>query len=242
MRYRIVVVLGVCLAGGCGGSAVPNPTRPTGGGDDVPAGYLRMLSLGDSYTIGEGVPEADRWPVRLAGMLREKGITIQPRIIAKTGWTTDELSAAIDAAGPSGPYDLVTLLIGVNNQYRGRPVEDYRPQFVALLKRAVEFAGGRADRVIVVSIPDYGVTPFAKKMGRDAATTAKELDAFNAAAQEEAKKAGARFVEITAASRVQAADPAMLAADGLHPSGAMYKTWAAAVLPEAVAALGTKKE
>src|SRR5262249_11760316 len=104
------------------------------------------------------------------------------------------------------------------------------------------FVGGRADRVIVVSIPDYGVTPFAKKMGRDAAATAKELDAFNAAAQEEAKKAGAKFVEITAAARAQAADPARPARGGLHPSGAMSGTWAAAALPEAVAALGAKKE
>jgi lysophospholipase L1-like esterase len=201
-----------------------------------------MLNLGDSYTIGESVPEADRWPVQLTVMLREKGVAIHPRIIARTGWTTDELSSAIDAADLAGPYDLVTLLIGVNNQYRGRTVGDYRPQFVALLKRAVEFAGGRADRVIVVSIPDYGVTPYAKKMGRDPATTATELDAFNAAAQEVAKKAGARYVEITAASRTQAADPTMLAADGLHPSGAMYRTWAEKALPEALAALGAKKE
>ena len=121
----------------------------------------RYLALGDSYTIGESVAATERFPVQLAQTLKMP----EPQIIAKTGWTTDELNAAIDAADPKGPFDLVTLLIGVNNQYRGRDAEQYRGEFAALLKRAIRFAGGDAKKVIVVSIPDWGVTPFAE--GRD---------------------------------------------------------------------------
>src|SRR5437763_16852926 len=122
----------------------------------------RCLALGDSYTIGESVSAADRWPNQLALQLRKDGIDIAyPEIIAKTGWTTDELSSAIDAAKPHGPYALVTLLIGVNNQYRGRDAEQYRKEFVVLLQRSIAFAGNDPKSVLVVSIPDWGVTPFA---------------------------------------------------------------------------------
>ncbi|MGH8078339.1 MAG: GDSL-type esterase/lipase family protein, partial [Lysobacter sp.] len=146
---------------------------------------MSYLALGDSYTIGEGVPEAGRWPVQLAAALRREGIDLaDPRIIATTGWTTDELATAIDAAEPVGSFDFVSLLIGVNNQYRGRSVAEYRSEFTALLKRAIGFTGGRADRVLVLSIPDWGVTPFAaaqfaQQQGRDDAQIARELDAFN---------------------------------------------------------------
>ena len=139
-----------------------------------PPPAARFLALGDSYTIGESVAEHERWPNQLAEIVK----TAKPQIIAKTGWTTDELSAAIDAADPQGRFDLVTLLIGVNNQYRGRDAEEYRRQFVGLLNRAIEFAGGKPDRVVVVSIPDWGVTPFAAK--RDRAVIAREIDRFNA--------------------------------------------------------------
>ncbi|MBK5260447.1 MAG: SGNH/GDSL hydrolase family protein, partial [Thermoanaerobaculia bacterium] len=129
----------------------------------TPEQAFRFLALGDSYTIGEAVPESERWPVQLANALRARGIDVNgPQIIAKTGWTTDELNAAIDAADPRGPFDLVTLLIGVNNQFRGRDAEQYRGQLAALLQRAIGFAGGDAKRVIVVSIPDWGVMPFAE--------------------------------------------------------------------------------
>src|ERR1019366_8017915 len=115
----------------------------------------RFLALGDSYTIGESVGVTDRWPVQLARQVRKNGIDVaDPQIIAKTGWTTDELSSAIDAAKPNGPYALVTLLIGVNNQYGGRDPEQYRKEFVALLQRSIAFAGGNPKRVVVVSIPD----------------------------------------------------------------------------------------
>jgi len=177
------------------------------------------LALGDSYTIGESVAVEERWPVQLAKTLHIG----EPEIIAKTGWTTDELNAAIDKANPQGPYELVTLLIGVNNQYRGRSAAQYRDEFRALLQRAVSFAGENAAHVIVVSIPDWGVTPFAK--GRDRATIAREIDEFNAINREEAVKAGAHYADITPISRRAAQDPTLVAPDGLHPSAKMYSEW-----------------
>ncbi len=197
-------------------------------------GPARYLALGDSYTIGESVPASERWPVQLTRLLRADGLAIdEPQIIARTGWTTDELNVAIDDAAPRGPYALVTLLIGVNNQYRGRDAEEYRQQFVALLRRAIGFAGERPERVIVVSIPDWGVTPFAAKSGRDVTVIARELDTFNRINREEATRAGAAWVDVTAISRRPGHEPAYLADDGLHPSGRQYALWAQAVAPVA---------
>jgi lysophospholipase L1-like esterase len=193
---------------------------------------LRLLALGDSYTIGEGVPEAERWPVQLVARLAANGIeSAPPEIVARTGWTTDELAAAIDRARLAPPYDAVTLLIGVNNQYRGYPPDQYRREFGALLERAIGFADGRAARVFVVSIPDWGVTPFARASGRDTGQIARELDAYDAIARELAEARAVAFVDVTAVSRARGADAAMLAPDGLHPSGAMYRLWVDALLP-----------
>jgi lysophospholipase L1-like esterase len=196
----------------------------------MPATQPTFLALGDSYTICESVPESDRWPVQLVAMLRKETRDIaDPMIIAKTGWTTDELSAAIDAAKiDEKRFDLVTLLIGVNNQYRGRPTDEYRDQFRALLTRAITFARGDAKHVIVVSIPDWGVTRFAE--GRDRAQIAREIDLFNEIARAETKKVGAHYVDVTPVSREFRSE---LADDGLHPSGAMYKRWAELALPVA---------
>src|SRR5580704_16030613 len=153
---------------------------------------MRYLALGDSYSIGEGVPEAGRWPVQLAVRLRREGIALDdPTIIATTGWTTDELSAAMDATTFAPPYDLVSLLIGVNNQYRGRDASDYRGQFRHLLDRAIALAGMQPARVLVLSIPDWGVTPFAHGSGRDVLKIAQELDVYNAIAREETAHRGA---------------------------------------------------
>ncbi|PYQ32953.1 MAG: lysophospholipase [Acidobacteria bacterium] len=194
---------------------------------------MRFLALGDSYTIGESVPADQRWPNQLARALRAKQIDIgDPQIIAKTGWTTDELSAAIDQTGPHGPFDLVTLLIGVNNQYRGRSADQYREQFTALLRRAIDFAGGNPRRVIVVSIPDWGMTPFAA--GRDRARIATEIDQFNAINRQEARRVGIGWVDVTTISRQ---NPTLVAADGLHPSAAMYTEWVKVILVAAVDAL-----
>ena len=191
---------------------------------------IRYLALGDSYTIGEGVPAEARWPHRLAATLRAQGIALDdPRIIATTGWTTDELQAAIDVEQPAGPFGFVSLLIGVNNQYRGRPVEDYAVQFQQLLQRAIDFAGGNAGRVLVLSIPDWGVTPFAQD--REPARIAFELDAYNRAAAAICRDHGVLFVDITVLSRQHGAEPSMLADDGLHPSGAMYALWAQRAVP-----------
>ena len=198
------------------------------------AGTLSYLALGDSYTIGEGVAASERWPLQLARQLRSEHIPLaDPRIIATTGWTTGELDAAIDAARPLGRHDFVSLLIGVNDQYRGRPVDDYRHAFESLLERAIGFAGGRANRVMVLSIPDWGVTRFGRESGRDAAQIARELDAYNAAARAICDARGVAFVDITAASRQHGAEAAMLTDDGLHPSTAMYALWTHAALPVA---------
>ena len=192
---------------------------------------LAYLALGDSYTIGEGVPAEGRWPMRLAAALRTQGVALaDPAILATTGWTTDELSAAMDAAEFAPPYDLVSLLIGVNNQYRGRSADDYRGEFRRLLERAIALAGDRPGRTLVLSIPDWGVTPFARDSGRDTARIAAELDAFNAIAGEESRRAGAAFVDIAPISREF---PSLLAGDGLHPSAAQYALWAEAALPVA---------
>lgn len=198
-----------------------------------PAAEIRILALGDSYTIGEGVAEADRWPVRLATMLRARGSRVaEPKIVARTGWTTDELSSGIDAARPDSAYDLVTLLIGVNNQYRNRSEAEYRAQFRVLLSRAIGFARGKASHVLVVSIPDWGVTPFAGD--RDRSAIARAIDRFNAANREEAIRAGAQYADITPLSRRAAGDGSLVADDGLHPSAAMYTSWLDVILPLAV--------
>lgn len=195
---------------------------------------LRYLALGDSYTIGEGVPADGRWPHQLAAALRAEGIDLEdPRTIAATGWTTDELEAAIDAAAPRGPFDFASLLVGVNNQYRGRGVDDYATQFAALLGRAIAFAGERPGRVLVLSIPDWGVTPFAAASGRDVAAIARELDAYNDAARRVCAARAVAFVDITPTSRERGAEPRMLADDGLHPSATLYAEWTRLALPVA---------
>lgn len=192
-----------------------------------------FLALGDSYTIGEGVAAGERWPVQLAQRLRTESLDVgDPQIIAATGWTTDELSASMDAATLAPPYELVTLLVGVNDQYRGQPLDGYRMQFSALLQRAVGLAGGDAGHVIVVSIPDWGTTPFATREGRDGARVASEIDAFNAVACAQARVAGAHWVDVTTISRAPVARDELVT-DGLHPSGAQYARWVEAILPAA---------
>lgn len=199
---------------------------------------LRYLALGDSYTIGEGVPEAERWPVQLVARLRAAGLPVSaPQLIARSGWTTDELAEAIAQAAPVGPFDLVSLLIGVNNQYRGRSLEEYRQQFGDLLAQAIALAGGQAQRVLVLSIPDWGVTPFALEMRRDPARVAAEIDAFNAVNEEETRLRGAGYVNVTAVSRQATHNPNLLAEDGLHPSGLMYAEWVRLALPVAIGAI-----
>ncbi len=191
---------------------------------------LRYLALGDSYTIGEALAVEDSWPMQWAHALRANGVRIaDPGIIAKTGWTTDELSDALDEAESNStirpPYDLVSLLIGVNNQYRGRSTENYREEFAGLLKRAIAYAGNKNSHVFVVSIPDWGITEFGKKSGRDVAQIARELDAYNQINHELSKKAGVHWVDIGTATRSAGAAAKYYAEDGLHPSRALYALW-----------------
>lgn len=184
---------------------------------------IKYLALGDSYTIGESVKEAERWPEQLAALLRGKGYTIEkPTIIAKTGWRTDQLKKAIEEANLKPEYNLVSLLIGVNNQYQGKSADAYAPEFEELLKTAIRLAGGKKKNVLVVSIPDYGYTPFGKPKQEQ---ISKALDEFNAISKKITEAAGIQYVNITDISRKGFEQPDLVADDKLHPSGVMYKLW-----------------
>lgn len=187
------------------------------------------LALGDSYTIGESVPVYDKFPYQLVQALRVKGIAFYaPEIVAKTGWTTDELQTGIDKTKLLPTYDLVTLLIGVNNQYRGWSIVQYEKEFEQLLKQAIRFAGNKPEHVVVVSIPDWGATPFAKD--RDRVKITREIDAFNAVNKRISSTYKTNYADITEGSRKAATDPALVAEDGLHPSGLEYAKWVQAIL------------
>ena len=189
------------------------------------------LALGDSYTIGQSVNVEDRFPVQTVKYLKEQGFKfIAPEIIAQTGWTTTNLLSAIAATKPSRPtYDIVTLLIGVNNQYQHKPKDEYAIEFLTLLKKAIVYADNNIKRVIVLSIPDYGVTPFAS--GSDRNAIAKDIDAFNVINKQISDQAGVNYLDITGSSRLAANDLSLIASDGLHPSGVEYKVWALGLLP-----------
>lgn len=183
------------------------------------------LALGDSYTVGESVPVYENFPYQTVQLLRSSGMQIQaPEILAKTGWTTDELMAGINRTSLLKQYDFVSLLIGVNNQYRGRSPEEFGKQFEELLIKAIAFAGGRKEHVFVISIPDWGATPFAKE--RDRNKIAKEIDSFNRIKKKITLEKEVRFIEITEGTRAAIADESLVAIDKLHPSGKEYAKWA----------------
>ncbi len=186
------------------------------------------LALGDSYTIGEAVNYTERFPIQLINRLAAQQIQVNiPDIIAVTGWTTSNLLEAVNTKKPATTYDIVTLLIGVNNQYQGRSIEEYKNEFQQLLYLSIKYAGGKKENVIVISIPDYSVTPFA--VNSDKAKIAREIDLFNAANKSITLSAGVQYVDITGISR--SSDPALVAADGLHPSGVQYSLWVDKILP-----------
>jgi len=193
---------------------------------------IRYLALGDSYTIGEKVIPAKRWPTQLADLLRDESIEADVKIIARTGWTVQELWEGIQADLPEGRYDMVSLLIGVNDQYRGYPVDGYREDFRFMLGKAIEYAGGDPKRVIVLSIPDWGFTPFAA--AQDTEPISLQIDEFNAINLEETKNAGAYYVDVTIISRMAMDDFELITGDRLHPSGKMYAMWAEKTLPIAL--------
>ena len=202
--------------------------------------HRRFLALGDSYTIGEGVAAADRWPVQLAAALNRAGVAIDTaEILARTGWTTDELASAMHHHRFHPPYALITLLIGVNNQYQELDLQNYRDQFRMLLNRAIELADRKPQHVIVVSIPDWGVTRFGRESARDIAKIAHEIDLYNDANAQIAASLGAHYVDVTALSREGGDHTDTLVGDGLHPSTAMYRRWVEGILPVAEQALSS---
>lgn len=191
---------------------------------------LRYLALGDSYTIGTAIDSAGRWPVQLTDSLSALGYNVtETRIIATNGWTTDELHAGIAEENPATHYDLVSLLIGVNNQYRSYDIENYQIEFRELLMHAVDYAGSDTSSVFVLSIPDYGITPFAKE--RDPERISLEIDQYNKIAKDICAEYGIPFVDITPISRLAAQDGLLLASDSLHPSAFMYSSWVSRTLP-----------
>ncbi len=199
--------------------------------DRAEAKEARILALGDSYTIGQGVDASDRWPVQLKELLQEKGLAVGAvDIIAQTGWTTRDLLQTLKAEDIEGPYDLVALLIGVNDQFQKRPVNLFIQDFNALLKEAASYAGNDSSRVIVISIPDWGMSPYGK--GHDQKNIAEEIDNFNRQAKVATENMGFQWVDITENSR-QPMDNIMFSVDGLHPSPKLYKVWAQIIFPTA---------
>lgn len=193
---------------------------------------IKYLALGDSYTIGEGISTEGSYPIQLSQSLEDFNIEVEEtKIIAKTGWTTDELKTDILKRNLTSDWDLVSLLIGVNNQYRGRSQEQFRIEFEELLSMSIQFARGDTARVFVLSIPDYGVTPF----GQNSNTTgriSREIDEFNKIKMEICLEYNIKYFDITEISRLAKDDPTLLASDRLHPSAAMYKLWVEKIVEE----------
>jgi lysophospholipase L1-like esterase len=228
MKKWSLIILTITALMGCAGKNMDDVTintpvtlitPPAGNGT-----ALTYLALGDSYTIGESVPLAQSFPYQLASVLNKQEYSVSaPIIIARTGWTTDELIREINNQNLKHKFDIVTLLIGVNNQYRNYNIDTYRIEFVQLLNTALSYANGNKKRVFVVSIPNWGVTPFAQ--GRDVTQITKEIGQYNAINKEESEKAGVSYTNITPISQQAIADPSLVAPDGLHPSGKMYMLW-----------------
>lgn len=183
------------------------------------------LALGDSYTIGEGVPLLDSFPYQVLYHLRKNGWMAQaPEIVAKTGWTTSELLSAIASQPLLTDYTIVSLLIGVNNQYRGLNIGDYENEFEQLIKICIELAGNIPEHVFVLSIPDWGCTPFAKE--KDAVSISRQIDGYNFLNRQITQKYKAHYLDITVSGRQVVSDAELIATDGLHPSAKEYKKWA----------------
>ena len=235
------ILLAVVLLGPLGCATPQVAPATASGGGSASANAPTYLALGDSYTIGEGAAAADRWPAQLASLLTAQGVAVAaPDYIARTGWTTAELQAAIATAKPAASYGLVSLLIGVNNQYRGQSVAQYRVEFGALLQQAIGFAAGRPGHVVVLSIPDWGQSPHGQRQGRDPAAIGLEIDQFNAAAQDECRRASVAYVSITDLTRAAAGTSRQFTSDGLHYSGPQMRQWADRALPVAQALLKVK--
>jgi lysophospholipase L1-like esterase len=189
---------------------------------------IKFLALGDSYTIGESVAASARWPVQLADSLKKLGVDVEtPVIIATTGWRTDDLKRAIGNAHLKNEYGMVSLLIGVNNQYQGKPVSAYPAEFRELLEMAIHLAGGKKENVFVLSIPDYGYTPYGAPNQQKISAA---LNEFNSVNKEVTEKAGVKYFDITGISRKGLTQPDLVAGDDLHPSANMYAEWVSIIL------------
>lgn len=188
--------------------------------------YKNYLALGDSYTIGQSVGGAERFPAQTITLLYKDSLFFNnPEYIAQTGWTTGDLLNALSSSPPEKrTYDFVTLLAGVNNQYQGRSQQEYTVEFTALLNKAIQYAGNVSKRVAVLSIPDWSVTPFAA--GSNTVLTSLQIDSFNMINKQIALAKGVNYLDITASTRMAATDASLIAADGLHPSGKEYAKWA----------------
>lgn len=201
--------------------------------------YLSYLALGDSYTIGESLPLYESYPYQTVQLLRESGHAFSaPEIIAKTGWTSFELAEQILHTKLNESYDIVSLLIGVNNQYRSLPIEDFKNDFHFLLHKAIHLSGNRPERVVVLSIPDWGVTPFAKD--KDSTKIAADIDAFNTICKKETATQNAVYISITELSRMAKDNPSLLAKDHLHYSAYAYAQWARLVAEKTMECLLVK--
>ena len=222
----VVALVGLLLIGACASSSGQAPESEVG----EPSSPVRILALGDSYTIGEGVELEESWPAQLAARLRASGQNIaDPVVIARTGWTTEDLAEAIGQIDPTGPFDLVTLQIGVNNQASGGTIQVFEQELASLLETSIALAGGDPGRVVVLSIPDWSVTPVAAAF--DTGQIARDVAEFNVVVRRASDIAGVRFLDITPLSRLAATESGLLAGDGLHPSGLMYQRWMDLLLP-----------
>ena len=188
------------------------------------------LALGDSYTIGESVAASERFPMQAVAFLKDSGLQINtPQIIARTGWTTTDLLIALQRENLPKTFDLVTLLIGVNNQYQGKSIADYRSEFKTLVVKSIEYARDNKNHVIVLSIPDYSVMPFSKNLDKE--KIAREIDDYNYINKQICQQMGVTYLNVTAISQEAATNAALIAEDGLHPSGVQYAKWAALLAP-----------
>ena len=191
----------------------------------------KFLALGDSYTIGQSVEVNERWPVQFLKELTATTNVIDTlQIIAQTGWRVDQLKEAMNSSDLEPPYGIVSLLIGVNNQYQGQNANDFRPEFIEILEKSLKLVENRTERLFVISIPDWGASPYG--FGFDRAKVSKEINEFNSVVKEESEKRGLRYFDITAISRRALIDRTLIASDGLHPSGKMYKLWVDMMIPE----------
>lgn len=230
MRILLISIL-TCILVSCSSERV---MMQPGNSPQLSGTEYKYLALGDSYTIGESVCGACSFPAQLQTRLDEQlEGNISLRIIARTGWTTTELLQAIEREDPEGGNDLVTLLIGVNNQFRGLPFSTYEKEFKTLLNKAIALAKDDVNRVVVISIPDYAYTPFGQRSSNPPQIS-REIDIYNAYAKDEAEALGVQYLEITDITRQGLTRPELVANDGLHPSSTAYTEFVDRLLPVAL--------